>query len=300
LEAEVKNRDSQHVTERGSSLPTPPESEESPGDSALGAAIQEFGTGEPNLMMMEPLDLLDSGALSSSVYFTFCNEQTTLPFSTSMNQGTVDCLDLGSLDITPSALSIPSCPPIPSTGITDNVMQPTNLLAPAAFADDYLLEVPMAKLMQAGIQIANMLDCAEALWDPSTARTLQPRPAGTIPPCFQPTPAQRAILHHPFLDLLPWPAVRSKLIVAFGMPADRRPAVARDPLALMLLMADVEDEAEGFRVGGPDGLDADAWEIGQAFVSHWWWALDREVIEKSNRLRLRRGADRLRLMPASE
>jgi hypothetical protein len=155
----------------------------------------------------------------------------------------------------------------------------------------------MAKLMAAGIQIAHMLDCADALWDPMVRRTLQPRPIGTIPPCFQPTAAQRAIPHHPFLDLLPWPGVRSRLIVGFGMPVARRPPGARDPMALMLLMADIEDEREGFRVTGADGADADAWEIGQAFVSNWWWALDREVVEKSNRLRLRRGADRLRLMP---
>jgi hypothetical protein len=259
----------------------------------MDAAIQEFGTVQPSLMMMEPLDLLDSGALQSSVDFTFYGGQSTLAFSTPVNQGFVNDLDLGSLDITPSALPA-SCPPMPAA------TQPAGLLAPAAFADDYLLEVPMAKLMQAGIQIAHMLDCADALWDPSMARTLQPRPAGTIPPWFQPTPAQRAIPHHPFLDLLPWPGVRSKLVVAFGMPARRRPAAARDPLALMLLMADVEDEVEGFKVAGPDGLDADAWEIGQAFVRHWWWALDREVVEKSNRLRLQRGAERLRLMPAAE
>jgi Domain of unknown function (DUF3425) len=249
-------------------------------------------------MMMEPLDLLDSGVLHSSVDFTFDGGQSTLPFCTPMDQGFVNGgVDLGALDITPPVLPpMSSCPPVPLASPPANLVTTTI----GAFADDYLLEMPMAKLMSAGIQIANMLDCADALWDPLTARTLQLRPAGTIPSWFQPTPAQRALPHHPFLDLLPWPGVRSKLVVAFSMPAAQRPAIARDPLALMLLMADVEDEREGFRVTGADGLDADAWEIGQAFVSHWWWALDREVVHKSNQLRLRRGAERLRLMPAAD
>ena len=74
-----------------------------------------------------------------------------------------------------------------------------------------------------------------------------------------------------------------------------RPPSARDPLAVVNLLMDIDDETEGMRIRGEDGWDSGNWEVGEKFFRNWWWALDREIVENSNRLRAERGAGRLRL-----
>lgn len=83
----------------------------------------------------------------------------------------------------------------------------------------------------------------------------------------------------------------------FSQPENFRPPSARDPLAIMKMIGDMDDTEEGFRISGDDGLDSQNWEIGQAFFNNWWWALSREIVDRSNTLRDNRGATRLKLMP---
>jgi hypothetical protein len=67
-------------------------------------------------------------------------------------------------------------------------------------------------------------------------------------------------------------------------------------MALMQVIFDMDDSAEGVRVTGSEMYKEGNWEIGQAFFANWWWALDRSVVENSNTLRRKRGADKLRLL----
>jgi hypothetical protein len=168
-----------------------------------------------------------------------------------------------------------------------------------AFADDATMEIPVLKVLKAGLQIAKMLGCEQSMWDPTSSRVLAPIIAGNIPTWLQPTEAQQRIMHHPLLDILPWPSVRTKLICMFAQPVEMRPASAQDPLAVMNMVVDIDDDAEGCRVEGEDGLVGDNWEIGQAFFRNWWWALDRSIIEQSNRVRAARGAARLQYVSDS-
>jgi hypothetical protein len=166
---------------------------------------------------------------------------------------------------------------------------------------DANLEVPVLKTLQATLTVAQLLDCATTLWDPSYTRTLslQALPAN-LPLNLQPTPAQLTIPHHPMLDLIPFPSMRTKLIVMFSLPAALRPPQARDDMAIMQLAFDVDDESEGLRITGEGiSLGEDECEIGQKVFSNWWWACDREIVAQSNRLRQRRGAGRLRIVNAS-
>lgn len=147
-----------------------------------------------------------------------------------------------------------------------------------------------------------MLGCELSIWDPNASRVFDTGqlqlPVPTLPSSLEPTEVQKRIPHHPIFDILPWPSIRTKLICVFAQPPELRPPAARDPLALLHLLYDMDDPAEGFRIAGADALDAGNWEVGQAFFRNWWWALDRSVVENSNVLRRKRGADRLRLMPA--
>jgi hypothetical protein len=65
-------------------------------------------------------------------------------------------------------------------------------------------------------------------------------------------------------------------------------------LAIMQLVSDVDDLAEGVRVSGNE-LEEGSWEVGETVVRNWWWAFDGGIIAHSNRLRARRGQGRLRL-----
>ena len=172
------------------------------------------------------------------------------------------------------------------------------------FPDDHLIEVPTLSLLRAALIVATRLGVADKIWDVtcvspfytgpsktplSLENTPLPPPISSLPTHLHPTPTQRQFPHHPLLDLFPWPTVRDKLIQVFSVPAEFRPPAAADPLALINLVYDMEDPAEGMRVGGADPFEPGGWEIGQAMFEKWWWAFDGKVVEGSNRLRRERG-----------
>ena len=176
---------------------------------------------------------------------------------------------------------------------------PLNLYS-SAFLDDSILEVPSLKVVKAAKSVMNKLGIGDELWDPTATWILDAAnfPFDLLPAHYQPTDAQLSVPHHPFIDALPWPSVRNKLIWAFTQPPQFRPPSARDPMAVMYLALDVDDDAEGVRIRGSNELDEKSWEIGQTMFKNWWWAFSRSIIDNSNRLRMNRGAGQLRLQMA--
>lgn len=154
-------------------------------------------------------------------------------------------------------------------------------------------EVPMMKLMTISFHIAGLLGCMDTLWDDKFTWTVDPHMCANLPAAFQPTQAQLSIPHHPLFDLIPFPSTRSKLICVFAMPSEMRPPNAKGDMAIMGVVHDLEHDTEGLRASGGDGFREEDWEVGEAFAKHWWWALDRETIRRSNEMRLQRGARRL-------
>lgn len=158
------------------------------------------------------------------------------------------------------------------------------------------LSIPVLKTMRVGLTIIQMLGSLEQVYDVSARWTMGNGDFSCLPPSFQPTSIQLSVPHHPMLDVIPWSSLRDKLILMYAMPPALRPKIARDDTAsLMQLAHDYEDQVEPFVVNGPDGWSEDEWEIGGAFLRNWWWAIDQEVITKTNAQRIRRGAPRLRL-----
>jgi Domain of unknown function (DUF3425) len=170
---------------------------------------------------------------------------------------------------------------------------------PMSFPDDSLLPMTQLKGITAGLNVAAALNCSDIIWDLSYSHVLSPStlPAN-LPPSLMPTPAQQAIPHHPFIDILPWPSVRSKLCIIFSQPVQLRPPRARDPDAITHMALDLDDEAEGVKVNGSDEFDARNWEVGELFFRNWWWAFDREIVDNSNRFRAQRGLGQLRITAA--
>lgn len=201
------------------------------------------------------------------------------------------------------------------------------------FPDDRVLEVPSLTLLNAAMKVAQRLNVSNLIWDlsaispfyqnssASSPSSISSQPSFTthsqgseslsasshesvaplrnfdaLPPHLRPTTTQRLIPHHPILDLLPWPSTRNKLIQVFSLPAEVRPRSAQDPMALLRLVHDLEDDGgEGVRINGRDPFEPHAWEIGQIMLERWWWAFEIGVVESSNRARANRGEKRLTL-----
>ncbi|KAJ4359747.1 uncharacterized protein N0V89_000303 [Didymosphaeria variabile] len=154
--------------------------------------------------------------------------------------------------------------------------------------------------------ISTMLDIMNKVWDPLYVHVLPPVTPPGLPPNLHPTTAQMTIPHHPFLDALPWPSVREKLICIFSLPSFARPPIAQDDgeegptKAIMRLVTDLDDYRDGVRIHGnlvgweaSSELAEEAWEIGEVFYKNWWWCLDGKIIGITNKRRRERGLEPL-------
>lgn len=105
-----------------------------------------------------------------------------------------------------------------------------------------------------------------------------------IPPSLRPTPIQRKIPHHPWLDFFPFPRMRDCLIVAGDSFDDDE--LCHDLMAFW----DTRNTGATLLVWG-EPWDPRNWEVTEAFVSKWGWLLkgSPELLAASNSWRLVRG-----------
>jgi hypothetical protein len=175
-------------------------------------------------------------------------------------------------------------------------------LTEQGFPDSYHLPVLQLTLLKAVLRIADRLNCKQGLWDlggNSAFNTGTATPASLLPPAWQPTQSQVDIPHHPMFDVLPWPAVRERVILITSLPDELRPPRAQGSLACVNFAYDLEDTAEGVRIYGEDPYDPGNWELGQVAFERWWWLFDSTIIDTSNRWRRARGAPPLLLKSGS-
>ena len=99
------------------------------------------------------------------------------------------------------------------------------------------------------------------------------------PKSLQPTTLQTQIQHLPFIDCIPFPSVRDRIISA-------GPVVDMD-----ILKYDVM--SMGFRCWGRRPWDVRAWEVPRVFAEKWWWLLDNDIIEMTNYWREEKGEEPL-------
>lgn len=170
-----------------------------------------------------------------------------------------------------------------------------------SFPDSYFLAVPPLTLLRGLVRIATRLNAASSVWSLTSTSPfnlgLGPDPSD-LPAEWQPTPTQVLTPHHPVLDLLPWPAVRDRMIGVISLGdngMDGVPSTSGSPLVDFIY--DIEDVAEGIRIWGSDPYDQANWEVGQTVFEHWWFVFDKGVVERSNHWRRQRGAPPLRALP---
>lgn len=147
-------------------------------------------------------------------------------------------------------------------------------------------------LLRGAMTIAKRLEIDSVIWqlDGQSPFFGAEQSFSHLPASLRPTLVQRSTPHHPVFDILPWPSVRDRLIMVFAQPEDIRPPNARSATAMLDFAYDFEDSAEGVRIYGDDPFSSDNWEVGEQLFRNWWWALNSEVIARSNELRRERGA----------
>jgi hypothetical protein len=184
---------------------------------------------------------------------------------------------------------------------------------PLSFNDEAYVTTPGLSVIRAHatiLQRMHQIGCKIDIWNPfavspfyqSGAPSAAPPPlAMSLPDNYHPTALQKAVKHHPVFDLLPWPSVRSKILHVLTLPMEVRPQRAKGDLAsvTMQLIFDMKDVGGGLRVWGSNPFDEDNWEVGPVFFQQWWWALNSEIVKRSNQIRTQRGEDVLRFRNVS-
>ncbi|KEF58127.1 uncharacterized protein A1O9_06050 [Exophiala aquamarina CBS 119918] len=163
------------------------------------------------------------------------------------------------------------------------------------FPDEATLEVLELTLLRGCMMVARRIDVHEIMWSltassPFTDPSMAFAQYKHLPTNLQPSMVQLTVPHHPILDILPWPAVRDRMIMILAQPPEARPPQAASPTALLDFVYDIEDSSEGVRISGSDPYSANNWEVGEKVFNSWWWIFDRDVVRRSNELRKSRGA----------
>lgn len=108
------------------------------------------------------------------------------------------------------------------------------------------------------------------------------------PDTLRPTELQKAVAHHPWIDLFPLPRMRDNVLKAIL----RLEAIDEDELCYDLV--DVDDsglsEKASLIIWG-DAWDPRAWEVTEKFIRKWGWLLEgcSEMLEATNNWRQKRG-----------
>ncbi|RDW68400.1 hypothetical protein BP5796_09057 [Coleophoma crateriformis] len=127
------------------------------------------------------------------------------------------------------------------------------------------------------------IDSIELLSPFNEGSTMSNSLAAVFPPSLRPTPSQRAILHHPWLDLFPVPRMRDNLIQAGDWD---ELAMCRD----LMGHSDRPNGLTGIAIWG-EAWDASQWELTEQFIVNWLWAIKGcgELLISTNYWRAKRG-----------
>lgn len=103
-----------------------------------------------------------------------------------------------------------------------------------------------------------------------------------------PTPLQRSISHHPWVDAFPWPRMRDNMLEAF----EDDDICDEDEMCREVVEYDGHNGEPLLLIWG-DASNPQNWEIGAEFLKKWVWLLRgcEGLLETTNYWRTRRGED---------
>lgn len=155
---------------------------------------------------------------------------------------------------------------------------------------DHLLSLSKFNVLRAIIGNSKVLglttqDMQDDMLSPFNSPTRIAPIGWDLPASLYPTPVQRAIPHHPWLDCFPFPLLRENLIRASGALNDCE------------LCGDVMDPANeeiGMLVWGDPWMPQN-WEVSETFLRKWFWVVNEcpEILWSTNHWRMKRGMRRV-------
>ncbi|KAL2824273.1 hypothetical protein BDW59DRAFT_172999 [Aspergillus cavernicola] len=163
-----------------------------------------------------------------------------------------------------------------------------------------ILRALHANIEVLGFSAAAMHDDAESPF--ATSSNIEStRPLTDLPLALQPTTTQLAIVHHPWLDLLPIPKMRDNLIQAGDSINDAQlchDMCGNQPPLNPKSRARSANGETGIIVW-KDPWDPSGWEVTETFLRLWGWAVKdcSELFRSTNRWRAVRGEPPLFCLP---
>ncbi len=104
-------------------------------------------------------------------------------------------------------------------------------------------------------------------------------PTSTLPATIAPTLQQQIVPHKPYVDMLPWPGLRDRILNSF---------MTMNEIEFVQDMGSMD-----LRVWGSIPWDPLAWEIGPIFARKWWFLIDDGILNPTNFWRGQRGEEAL-------
>jgi len=103
-----------------------------------------------------------------------------------------------------------------------------------------------------------------------------------LPPAFVPTLQQQIVPHKPYVDMLPWPSLRDRIL--------------NSPTAINEWEFVKDMESGELKVWGSTPYDPFGWEVGPEFARKWWFLMDDGILNATNFWRGQRGEVALTLV----
>ncbi|CZR69927.1 uncharacterized protein PAC_19828 [Phialocephala subalpina] len=160
---------------------------------------------------------------------------------------------------------------------------------PSPLTDTHFLVLQTTRTLTAMLYNASLLNiaCSEV-----RGRSIFVVDNAPTPPSLAPVPLQTSFPHWPYVDVIPLPALRNKLLQAHDLI---------DPRDIWQDLTEgdkVEGNGEGngdmgIKVWGNQSWDERGWEIGRGFATKWWFLMDEEVLSTTNFWRAARGEEAL-------
>jgi hypothetical protein len=116
---------------------------------------------------------------------------------------------------------------------------------------------------------------------PRTYNPPKTNASATPPPALHPTSLQKTISHHAYIDMLPFPLLRDRILETLQVINEEE------------LCRDLQNDE--WKIWGRRPWEPRSWEFSEEFVAKWWFLLDEEMLRGTNFWRGQRMEEPLRL-----
>ena len=150
-----------------------------------------------------------------------------------------------------------------------------------------LIQFNMFRAMLANIRLLGLTlerICDEDYVSPFNRLQPEQTVISFLPSSLRPTPLQRSVAHHPWLDFFPFPTVRDNLIRAGDTFDDEQLCID------LMGFCNAPSEKTGLIIWG-EPWNPRGWEVTESFVRKWAWVITgcTELMVSTNHWRAQRG-----------